>query len=622
MCGLAGILTPDAARGRAAVKAMNRALAHRGPDGEGLHEGALGDYAVVLGHRRLAIQDLSQAAGQPMTHEPSGNVIVYNGELYNVVELRASLEARGHRFRTHSDTELILAAFAEWGLRCFERFAGMYAFALLTKDRLVLARDPLGIKPLYLSRAGEHTLFASEVSGLEASGLVATELSMEGLRSALAFGAVVGPNTILSAVREVEPGCALELWPQEAPRATRFYVTPRARQAFGGEDRDLLATLLSRAVSQHLVSDVPVGVFLSAGLDSTAIAMLAAPHQRNLGAFTVEFLPGHSQDETPIARATARSLELSHSSLALSSAQICDRVAEFFHAGDQPGVDGLNTYLVAGEVRRLGTVVALSGLGGDELLGGYDTFRVSPFLATARRFLPSALPVASLARLASGFFRGAHSARKAQAFVEARAELLAMYLLQRRLFLPKELGALGLRSEGDDLPVSLDLRGTLDASDHFASVRSLELNLYMRSVLLRDSDVYGMAHGLEIRVPMLDQRVVDFLLTRTREGLPRQGKQWLVDALEGQWPRDVLSRRKTGFSLPYARWMLGPLRDTFQQYIRLAEEVPFLDPEGVRACWREFEADPRGGAWARPWMLASLGAWLRRRRERAARLAQ
>ena len=627
MCGIAGVVHADMRKAHGAVRAMNGAQAHRGPDDEGVATLEVGRRSLALGHRRLAILDLSPAGHQPMSNPDTGDVIVYNGELYNYRPLRAELEAAGVRFRTATDTEVILVAFARWGAACLKRFSGMYAFALFEKrsQRLHLARDPLGIKPLYIAPTADSIVFASELRAVMASDLVERRIDRRALASVLAYGAVAGPLTMFEGVCALDPGThlAIDLGAEridaDRRRASRFFcLNVEARKAPVAHVAAELRPLLRAAVASHLQSDVPVGIFLSRGIDSTAIAALASELRGgDVDTFTVSLADDAEIDEGPAAARSARVLGTRHHDVRIGESEVRPLVARALASVDQPSVDGLNTYVISRAVRERGIVVALSGLGGDEMFGGYSTFRTVPAL---RRALSALAPVPSFVRqrIARAILSSRTSGRlqKGVELAGTPASLRSVYLRRRRLMSDAEMAALGFASESRDddfIPEESDAARGLRAGDDWAAVRTLETRFYMGNMLLRDADVFGMAHGLEIRVPLLGQEVVDAALRYTRSAIDwRRGpnKPWLVAALGDRLPREVRGLPKRGFSLPQARWMRTSLREEFEARIDVMAKSGLVDPVGVEAVWQTFLREPESPTWSRAWMLAVVGAWL------------
>lgn len=628
MCGISGVLCASRAQAETAVRAMNRAQSSRGPDDEGLQAVRTPGGELALGHRRLSILDLSPAGHQPMHNPATDDWVTYNGEIYNYPELRNELEGAGVVFRSRCDTEVIVHAYARWGIDCFRRLHGMFAIALYDarQHQLLLARDPFGIKPLYYTVSDRAIVFASSVRALRASGLVAMDLDQAALAGLIAYGAVQGPRTLLREARLMEPGTWVSIDMTTLPRTVsdisprRFWDFPEPLDV---KDRQEVVPqvryLLKSAVRNHLLSDVPVGVFLSSGLDSTALATFCAKTGSEApNTFTVS-LTGHPElDEDPLAAETARLLGARHQSVVLTESEVRAHAERWFSCIDQPSIDGLNTFIIAGAVHDRGMKVALSGLGGDEIFGGYPCFRRLPRIA---RLSPLArcIPGPIRGKMAEAFSatQSAVHQRKATDLAASRMDLLALTLGSRRLFSSREIRGFGLyrRELGLDehyLPPEAEPQRSTIGRDPQSMISILESRFYMGNTLLRDADAMSMAHGLEIRVPFLDRRLTDYVLAipgRWRVRRNDVNKPLLVDAMGSDLRREITRRSKTGFSLPYISWMTGPLRDRCESALHSLERSNVVDADAVKLTWQEF-LKAKGASWSRAWLLIVLGEYL------------
>ena len=626
MCGIAGIVGPLGRDGAGvAIKAMTSAQVHRGPDDEGVEILGTPEGAVALGSRRLAIIDLSPAGHQPMRDEQTGNVLAYNGETYNFPKLRAELEAKGHTFRGHSDTEVLLVGYREWGRGLLDRLRGMFAFALWDagRERLLVARDHLGIKPLYYStstRAG--FLCASELRALMAGGLVDATLDRRALATFLAYGAVQEPLTIYQGVRALPAGSWLEVDRRGVVvEQGRYWDFPEPHETTSGEE-ELIAEgrdLLERSVKRHLLSDVPLGVFLSSGIDSTSVAGLASrTSEQDVHAFTVSFPEVAELNEQPYARASADRLGLVFHDIPVDSSTALSWAVQGLNSMDQPSMDGLNTYIVSRAVREAGLTVALSGQGGDEIFGGYHSFaRVPPFLRLLRatRLAPDRVkgPIAAVL----GRAWGRTGSEKARDIALLPPEVEPLYFKFRRLLPDRDMARLGFDARELDLtPTFLDPAATpasLPENDVVAAVSRLESRFYLGNTLLRDGDVFGMANSLEIRVPFLDRDVVDWAYRLPGEVLlPRRSapKHLLRRMCADLLGSDQLERPKQGFNLPLATWMKGALADLRAEGLAAVVDSGLVTPDGVGAIERSYLDDDYRSAWTRIWALVALGHWI------------
>ncbi len=624
MCGIAGLVVnparsvPDV---RATLAAMREALAHRGPDGEGLFVSA--DGRVGLVNRRLAVVDLSPAAAMPMGNAPETVWITYNGEIYNAAGLRAELAARGDAFQSASDTEVILHGYEAWGPEVVQRLRGMFAFAIYDgregARRLLLARDRLGIKPLYYAATDEAFLFASELKALRASGLVGRELSPAGVVGYLMLGSVPCPGTIYRDARALEPGSLLSLEVgarAPAPATRRYWRLPVGSEP-ARDDRDPVEAVRARledAVRSHLVSDVPLGAFLSGGLDSSAVvALMRRVTDGPIRTCSMVFEEAE-YSEAPYARVVARGVEAEHHERVVTAGEVAAELDRILWAMDQPTVDGVNTYFVAKTAREAGLTVALSGLGGDELFGGYpNTFRGVPRVWRAVR---AAQRVPGGAAAVRGGLRTlprrSRWAKVADA-LERPASAASAYLACRGLFAPREARALvgpeiwAAAMEAFD-PVGRIAEAAGPVGSWFAWVSRAELATYTHHQLLRDTDVMSMAHSLEVRVPLLDHPLVEAVLPLPA-AVKRDGgrpKALLVRAVGDLLPEAVRARRdKQGFVFPFDRWLRGPLRPRCREWLEGAPAP--LRADAVAQVVRAYDAGRCH--WSRPWALAALQGW-------------
>ncbi|MGE0725087.1 MAG: asparagine synthase (glutamine-hydrolyzing) [Alphaproteobacteria bacterium] len=567
MCGIVAIFGHGAGAppvAPAELRTIRDAMAARGPDDAGEWFG--GDGAIALGSRRLAIIDPSPAGHQPMISADGGLVVALNGEIYNHQALRDELVQAGVAFRTRSDTEVLLALYRRDGPAMVERLRGMYAIALWDEARqgLLLARDPLGIKPLYLADDGRTLRAASQVKALIAGGAIDPAPEPAGHAGFLLWGYVPEPFTLHRSITALPAGAVR--WIGRSGHTTdagRFDLAGELRAARAGPLPDL-AGALADSVRHHHVSDVPVGMFLSAGIDSSAIVALSregAPSDR-LITLTLGFVDAAGQvDETAIAAATARRYGTEHHERRFGRADFKGRLERMLAAMDQPTVDGINTYLVSAVARECGLKVALSGLGGDELFGGYPSFRHVP--AAARWLRPfGVLPGLGrgFRRLAAPLCRRLGSPKWAS-LLEYGGGWSGAYLLRRGLFMPWELPELIgpdlARAGWERLQPLARLDETIAGVEgDRPRVAALELAWYMRGQLLRDADWAGMAHSIEIRTPLVDRDLFRAVARHWAAGRA-PGKADLAAAPAAPLPAAVLDRPKTGFAVPVRAWLAG-----------------------------------------------------------------
>jgi len=622
MCGIAGIVNASGDAARGALRRMNDAMVHRGPDDCGEFACAFGESELLLGHRRLSIIDTSSCGHQPMIHPGSGDALVFNGEIYNFAVLREELEAMGERFVGHSDTEVLLHALTCWGPDCIRRLNGIFAFAFFNKNRgeLILARDPAGVKPLYVAEAAGRLLFASEVRALIASGLVPRSVDRRGLATFFAFGALQRPYTLFDHITEFAPG-SHEVWrPGNKRVATHYWNFPRVDPRISFDDaKQGLRERLTEAVRDQLVADVPVGVFLSSGIDSTVIAALAASQRENVQAFTVGFSDQPDMSEQDVAAESAKALGLHHTSINVSGDDTLLAAQRWLQSLDQPSIDGFNVFIISSAIRQCGIKVALAGNGGDELFGGYTSFVDIPLMLHMMRYVDwlgphirSALGYAGLSLIG----RPQTVREKGFDVAAVGSDLLGIYLQRRRVMSSFQLKALGLSSAPgltrDYIPDAAFKELALDPTDTTWDLSVLESSFYQPNMLLRDADANGMAHGLEIRVPMLDQRLLDFIHTvpgavRLPPGAPL--KYLLRSTFRPFLGGQTLSQKKVGFVLPLKRWMLGPLRELCEQSLSYLKSIELLQPKGIDRVWNAFLREPESAMWSRAMALCVLGTY-------------
>jgi len=649
MCGISGSIGGDRELAATRVARMMAAMIRRGPD----EDGVLTESGAVLGMRRLSIIDLG-GGRQPVYNEDGTVGVVFNGEIYNFPQLRSSLETAGHRFRTRSDTEVIVHAYEEWGEGCVEHLRGMFAFALWdgrnqssrangnkSAPRVLLARDRLGIKPLYYALANGTLLFASEVRALLASGAIERRIEPKSVEAYMLYGSVVEPMTMIKDVFSLPPGHAMMI-SCDAPST----VKPTCYWSVGATRREkpveastslesaarMVRPLLEDAVRSHLIADVPLGLFLSSGMDSMALAALASRERGGLHTFTVVF-PEQEFSEAPAARAIAKRFDTEHRELLVSASDMESRLGEAVEALDQPSMDGVNTFFVSWAARQVGLKVALSGLGGDEVFGGYPTFRLTPRVA---RWQALARSVPGFARIAVAAIiqgssrhlklpRQSDALRKSLAIWKEPSALPHPYFFTRSLFTPEQVtGLLSAsapsrnRDSNNSSPWQAWLAESVSQSAQFegdSAVSCLELRTYMVDTLLRDTDTMSMHHSLEVRVPLLDHPLVEaaIALPDSAKRRPAISKALLAESLKDLLPADAGRQTKRTFTFPWARWLRGTLG--LQVAARLGDGLTpslaqLLDPTAVQAVWRSFLAGETG--WARPWSLFVLNEWIRK----------
>ncbi|MFN4285573.1 MAG: asparagine synthase (glutamine-hydrolyzing) [Lacibacter sp.] len=550
MCRIAGIYNPNEKNLAARMVHMRDAMQHGGPDDAGLfvHE----QLPLALGHRRLSLIDLSPAGHQPMHYAEKGLTIVFNGEIYNFREIRNTLHHYGYRFVSESDTEVLLKAYAHWGVAAFSYCNGMFALAIWDEPRqqLILARDHAGIKPLYYKLGTDHLIFASEIRAFAAAGIPLAE-NPEWKAAFLAFGHLPEPVTTLHNVVPLEKGTALVIQLPSLESKKHNFFTWRFTGALQFEEDalPLLYTTLTEAVKRHLIADAPIGVFLSGGIDSSLLSILAAKtHQKQLHTLSIIFQEKRFSEETYQQHVVAL-IRSQHQPYLVTKKDFNAALPDALLAMDQPSLDGINTYFISKYARAYGLKAVLSGLGADELFGGYPSFRQQnkmrllrlvprPLLQTLQY-----LPDQRLGKLSYGNAR--HAVHE--------------YLLLRGIFTPRAIAEQldATEQEVQHLLAAISSRYTVNGFEGGNRISWLETNFYMQNQLLKDADYMSMWHGLELRVPFLDKEVMQ-LAGEIAPGLKFNHslpKYLLVQAFRNELPEAVWNRKKQGFTFPFEGWL-------------------------------------------------------------------
>ena len=631
MCGIAGVATLSeftSDREIVGVKNMMQAQVHRGPDDSGLYH----DHRIVLGHQRLAIIDLSPLGKQPMSNEDGSIWIVYNGEIYNYRELRNELAQKGHTFSSHSDTEILIHGYEEWGIEgLLDRLIGMFAFVFYENKRksgnsisresaesefeLILARDRLGKKPLYYFWNGNQLLFASEVKALLASGIIEAQLNHAAIQGFLMFGSVPSPLTVIEGVKALEPATYVRLGKgkleQKRYWSIAFNIDEKIKEQ---EIMGQLQNLLVDSVKGRMISDVPLGVFLSGGIDSSAIvSLMRAVTDGPLRSYSLSFKETEF-DTGYLAELVARRFRTEHVKWEVTSKDVLCELPQIVRAMDQPTIDGINTYFVSKLARKSGTTVALSGVGGDEIFGGYKSFRQVPQLfrlSQAAHLIPG---LRWLLERALDFGEKWTRAEKLKIILQYPPSIESAYLCMRGLFLDGQLEALSSNGLLENIsstfsPVESLRNLSTPANTNFQNVVSLlEMRAYLHNQLLRDTDVMSMAHGLEVRAPLLDHRVVEFLSrVPIKYKFTKKSKQLLWNSIPTPLPPEVTSHTKMGFTFPFDSWFRTSWKSFLEEKLFVANDQLF-DIQTKRILWSMFLQGKVH--WSKVWCLVVLQLWL------------
>jgi asparagine synthase (glutamine-hydrolysing) len=615
MCGIAGIVSTNSNRLETLELMVNR-LQHRGPDGNGFFY----EKNVAFGHRRLSIIDVSDASSQPMLDNSGRYVIVFNGEVYNFKAIKAKL--LDYSFQTTGDTEVVLAAYIQWGENCVEYLNGMFAFSIYDreKEELFFARDRLGQKPFYYFHADESFLFSSELRSLLSSGLIPRKVSLDGIKDYLSYQAVNAPFTIIENVFQLKPGHKGFLRNGIITVMPYWKLTDKKEIPIHSNYSTVLkntAQYFDKAVQDCMVSDVPIGAFLSGGIDSSAIVAIMAKHSVSpINTFSITFQES-DYDESFYSDIIAKKFKTNQQSLLLKPNTLLeDYLTDALKSMDSPSGDGINTYMISKIVSNTGIKVALSGLGGDELFAGYSTFKkYSDFRKIAKylKYIPS-----SLRGNLSNVFSNQRNREQIKAILDQEnlESLSGVYSNFRRVFYPKEISDLTEVGKNiiidrvkDELLIEDRSIGQFPILSQFSIG---ELSSYTSNLLLMDSDQMSMANSLELRVPFFDHDLVEYILSvedrfKFSSKIP---KSLLVESLEGLLPNEIVNRPKKGFSFPWEKWLKNELQQFCAEKLQNLGNRPYFDNDAISELWCKFL---KGDSYILPskiWLLVVLETWL------------
>jgi asparagine synthase (glutamine-hydrolysing) len=628
MCGIAGFTRLGKTGGRATAQRITEALYHRGPDQHGVFEGSEATLCAV----RLKIIDL-EGGDQPLISDDGDTAIVFNGEIYNHREIRSELEERGYRFRSQCDTETLLAAFLEWDTQCFSRLRGMFAVALWTESRkrLVLARDRMGIKPLYYYRSEDDVYFGSELKAILAHSNVPRVLDLEALGCYLSLNYVPGAQTLIEGIRKVPPGRFLE-WRHGEVHVEAWWTIPAQtpRHISIGAAKEELDWLLRDSIREHMVADVPLGIWASGGLDSSTILHYAATESSaRLKTFSVSFA-GRSFDESRYFREIASAYGTDHYEFDLSpDRDLAGAIEDFAFYSDEPSADaGALPVWYLSRLSREHVTVALSGEGADELFGGYLTYqadraarplRLIPasarrlLLAAADRYLPVSDEKISLEYKLKRWIEGSCLHPD-----EAHFFWNGAFSIEQRKRICPALNGTSLRALVEMLPV--DLRDSI--VNRYLLV---DQSYYLPDDILYKTDRMSMAHSLEVRPPFLDHRIVEFAASLPSEFKIRGFRQKFIlkELMRGRLPQAVIDRKKTGFDIPAHDWFRGTLRSLLLDTLtpEAVESTGIFNARAVQALIRD-HMERRINVGYHLWGLLTLFLWMKRWRVEILPLAE
>lgn len=594
---------------------MNECMAHRGPDANGLWS----DDTVALGHRRLSIIDTSEAGNQPFFSRDRKLIIVFNGEIYNYLELKKELAA-DYNFITESDTEVMLAAYMRWGIDCIHRFLGMFGFALYDteKDTLFIVRDRLGVKPVYYADTKEGLLFASEIRPILSTNLVERKISHQALSDYIHYQTVHAPDTIIDGIKMLMPGHYMQL--DKSGRKTIPYWSAIDKCEKGDVAYDTthikkrIQDLMLSSVEIRMRADVPFGAFLSGGIDSSIIVgLMSKITSHPVKTFSVTF---HEKefDESPYSSIIAKKFNTEHTPIRLHATDFLHLVPDALQAMDHPSGDGPNTYVVSKVTREAGVKMALSGLGGDELFAGYDVFTRMKSLEDKQWMNMAPQGLRSLAGKMYLKAKPSVSSEKiATVLGSEKMDFKNVYPLSRQVLNDATAEQLLHATKAFENPVAhIAQQAAKSKLPLLSKVSVAEMETYMQNVLLRDSDQMSMAHALELRVPFLDHRLVEFVLSVNDDvKYPHTPKQLLTESFADLLPDEVINRPKMGFTFPWTLWMRGELKPFCEENIAALSQIEALDAKEAAQLWQRFLNNDPFITWSRVWPLVVLGHWVK-----------
>lgn len=617
MCGIAGIINHS--NSSVVIQKMTDRLKHRGPDAEGFFINP----NMALGHRRLSIIDLSDKGSQPMFSTDKRFVLVFNGEIYNYRDVKA--QCVDYSFSSDSDSETLLAAYERWGQDCVNHLNGMYAFAIWDQKEktLFFARDRLGVKPFYYyignSENGHFFLFSSEIRSLLSSGLVPKKIDSLGLRQLLLYQSSISPGTIVENINQLMPGY-YGTWTDKGLQLRRYWQITDAKlmpydHLSRSEVVSEIRSLLMESVELRMLADVPLGAFLSGGIDSSVIvAIMAQISTKKVRTCSVIFSE-KNYDESQYAQMIAKKYNTEHIDILLSPDAFLEEIEPALLSMDSPSGDGLNTYIVSKHTRKAGLKVALSGLGGDELFAGYANFKHWFKLAKSAKLwwnLPLSLRQSIIRLTIDGSTRS--NRKLAEMLLAPNPSIAVLYPHFRHLFFENEVAKIcPIAANGSDEVHRLLLDDYKELSEMplLSQFSVAELSGYTSNVLLRDTDQMSMAHGLEVREPFFDYRLVEYIL-----GIPdiikypSTPKRLLVEALSPMLPKAIVNRRKMGFALPWDSWMKREMKSFCEKKITAISQRDGFDKKAINEFWQRFLKEDKSIIWSQVWTLVALETWL------------
>lgn len=613
MCGIAGILSFKPTDNTANIKRLSDAIAHRGPDSDGFYN----DDHISLGHRRLSIIDLSEAANQPFVDNTGNFIIIYNGEIYNYAAIKQMLPQ--YAFRTNSDSEAILAAYIQWGPACLQHLKGMFAVAIWNKQdkKLFIARDRLGVKPIYYYKDEEQLVFASEMRPLKK--LLDKKISIDtgAVKQYFRFQSFYGPHTLYREIKQLKAANYIETGASGSFDMHRYWNVAQPETKYDCSDpaqvkKDVF-NHLQTAVERRMVSDVPVAAFLSGGIDSSvAVGLMSRNSATPVNTFNISF-DEEAFNEAEYARIVAKKFVTKHHEIKLKSTVLLDELENALDAMDIPSADGVNTYVVSGAVARNNIKVAVSGVGGDELFAGYPFFKYFTSIQKKKWVfsLPKGLRKMAAPMLAKRF--GVETERMKELLCVPRPDIQHLHPQFRTILSSHTVDSLVNDPHHGSSNYMEDYDQFINQLPLLSQVTVAEYYGYTQHTLLKDADQMSMAHSLEVREPFFDSDLIEYVL-QVPDSMKQSAtpKGLMVEAVGDLLPPEIVFRKKQGFVFPWQHWLKNDLKEFCEQHIRFAAETGWLNNNGIMNIWQRFLNGDTTVKWTAPWEIAVLGYWLKK----------
>ncbi len=611
MCGIAGILNKQAPASQEQIKRMTDTMSHRGPDAEGFYI----DGPLAFGHRRLSIIDLSQEANQPFIDNSGRYAIIFNGEIYNYAEIKPQLG--DYHFRTHGDTEVILAGYIKWGPGCLKYLRGMYTIAIWDKEdgSLFIARDRLGVKPLYYYQDPEQFVFASELRAVLTMMNGAGKLNPAAIAEYFRYQSIGYPYSPVQGVLQMEAGSWMRIKNGQVrkeiywdPISNRYDFDFTDKKQVEGKVKELML----QSVKRRLVSDVPVGAFLSGGIDSSAVVgLMVEAGDPSPKTFTISF-DEKDYDESRYAEIVAKKFHTEHTRIHLKPEVMLEELTHALDAMDVPTGDGINTYVVSKAIHEQGIRVALSGVGGDELFAGYPIF-LNYIRLQQKRWIWSTPML--FRTMAGGLLGKGEKKDRMRQMIGLRSPAIEnSYPVFRQLLSPRALHELTSLNGADKQSLSHQLvskKAALAGLPFFSQVTAAEYMGYTQQTLLKDTDQMSMAHSLEIREPFFDQDLVEFVMSIPDHfKVPVYPKSLLVESLKPMLPDEIVHRKKQGFVFPWKEWIKNELHSFCESNINQIAQRDFIHGPNLKNTWDRFVKGDPDIRWQEMWLFVVLNYWM------------